>query len=112
MRSLIWIAASLATTVVALPTAIKARDPEPEPVPHLFDWSPDLARYYSAVGKHISDSRGQPQFSPTCDLSRAQMPESELPAPEDGERLLNVVIGRGTQVCCHPSHRFFTYHAR
>jgi hypothetical protein len=98
MRSLIWIAASLVSTVVSLPTARSTSESsESAPVPHLFDWSPDLARYYSAVGKHISDSRGSP-FNPVCDLSNTEMPDSELNPPEEGLRLLDVVIGRGTQV--------------
>lgn len=101
MRSLIWIAASLVSTAVSLPTA--AKSPESAPARRLFDWSPELAKYYSAVGKHISDSRSSSVFNPSCDLSNAEMPDSELEAPDDGQRLLHVVIGRGTQVCSHIS---------
>jgi hypothetical protein len=67
-----------------------------------YDWSPALAEFYSVVDRHIQQARAAPNFpqAPACDLSQASMPvaPTPLPAPNLGDVLGHVAIGRGVQV--------------
>lgn len=67
-----------------------------------YDWSPALAEFYSVVDRHIQEARSEPGFPqpPACDLTQAQMPvgPTPLPAPNPGDILAHVAIGRGVQV--------------
>ncbi|KAL1955069.1 hypothetical protein VTO42DRAFT_9058 [Malbranchea cinnamomea] len=64
-------------------------------------WSPDAAKFYSSVGKEIETRRrhGNPTPTSLCDLSQIPLPQASelLPDIPDGQQLLAVVIGRGTQ---------------
>src|SRR5450755_3358621 len=81
-----------------------------------YQWSPELAEFYSAVDNHIqhAKARGLTQQPPTCDLSNAVMPvaPTPLPSPEPGLILREVTIGRGVQVRCPyvslPHHHLLT----
>jgi len=67
-----------------------------------YAWSPALAEFYSVVDRHIQEARAAPNFpqAPACDLSQAVMPvgPTPLPAPNAGDLLGHVAIGRGVQV--------------
>lgn len=67
-----------------------------------YEWSPALAEFYSIVDRHIQEARAAPSFpqAPACDLSKASMPvaPTPLPAPNMGDILGHVAIGRGVQV--------------
>ncbi|KKZ65604.1 hypothetical protein EMCG_08558 [[Emmonsia] crescens] len=67
-------------------------------------WSPDTAKFYSAVAKEIKSARGTNKnpaqsSSPTCDFSKARLPSTDEPLPPvpEGQKLLHVTIGRGIQ---------------
>jgi hypothetical protein len=68
-----------------------------------YEWSPALAEFYTVVDRHIQEARAAPGFPqpPACDLSEAVMPvgPTPLPAPNPGDMLAHVAIGRGVQVC-------------
>ena len=72
-----------------------------------YDWSPALAEFYSVVDKHIQEARAAPNFpqAPACDLTQATMPvaPTPLPAPNVGDILGHVAIGRGVQVRSSPA---------
>jgi hypothetical protein len=67
-----------------------------------YAWSPALAEFYSVVDRHIQEARSAPNFpqAPACDLAQAAMPvgPTPLPAPNAGDMLGHVAIGRGVQV--------------
>ncbi|KAK2747733.1 hypothetical protein FQN57_001763 [Myotisia sp. PD_48] len=63
-------------------------------------WGSASALYYSHVGQYLSKhTRADLPAEPVCDLSRAVLPHTKEPLPDipEGQSLLAVSIGRGTQ---------------
>ena len=91
MKTSLVLLGSLATLGLAAPTQTIS-----------YQWSPELAEFYSAVDNHIQKARarGMTQQPPTCNLSNAVMPvaPTPLPSPAPGLILREVAIGRGVQV--------------
>jgi hypothetical protein len=91
MKTSLIVFGSLASLGLAAPTQTTS-----------YQWSPELADFYSAVDNHIQQAkaRGLTQQPPTCDLSNAVMPVAPvpLPSPASGLILREVTIGRGIQV--------------
>ncbi|EEH15867.1 hypothetical protein PABG_05954 [Paracoccidioides brasiliensis Pb03] len=87
--------ASIASTALAVPPG----------------WSADTAKFYSGVFKEILSARKENKDprSPKCDLSKAVLPSTNEPLPPvpEGQKLLHVTIGRGTQnyTCSSPSDK-------
>ena len=89
MRSSIVLVLTMVVTVLSLPA----------------NWSPDAAKFYAGVRKEIEErNRGGHRDryhneKPTCDLSEVALPQSSEPLPEipEGQKLLAVTVGRGTQ---------------
>ena len=89
MRSAILLVLTMAVMALSLPTL----------------WSPDTAKFYAGVSKEIANRHrgghrgGYHNERPACDLSEVVLPQSSEPLPEipDGQKLLAVTIGRGTQ---------------
>lgn len=91
MKTSLVLLGSLASLGLAVPTQTIS-----------YQWSPELAEFYSAVDNHIQKARarGLTLQPPTCDLSNAVMPvaPTPLPTPAPGLILREVAIGRGVQV--------------
>jgi hypothetical protein len=91
MKTSLILLGSLASLGLAVPTQTIS-----------YQWSPELAEFYSAVDNHIQKARarGLTLQPPTCDLSNAVMPvaPTPLPTPAPGLILREVAIGRGVQV--------------
>ncbi|PGH12067.1 hypothetical protein AJ80_06886 [Polytolypa hystricis UAMH7299] len=89
MRPILLIAASMASMALAAPSG----------------WSAEKAKFYSAVSKLIS--KRDSHDGPSCDLSKAVLPVTYDPLAEvpEGQKLLHVGVGRGTQnyTCSSPS---------
>lgn len=89
MRTSLFSIAFLASTSFAAPTNFN----------DIYDYSDDLADFYSRVSQtidHVKDSIGS---LARCDKSKIALPEfaSGLPSP-NGQKPLYVAVGRGTQV--------------
>jgi hypothetical protein len=95
MKTSLVLLGSLASLGLAVPTQTIS-----------YQWSPELAEFYSAVDNHIQKARarGLTLQPPTCDLSNAVMPvaPTPLPTPAPGLILREVAIGRGVQVRAPP----------
>ena len=91
MKTSLVLLGSLASLGLAVPTQTIS-----------YQWSPQLAEFYSAVDNHIQKARARGLISQlsTCDLSDAVMPvaPTPLPSPTPGLILREVTIGRGVQV--------------
>ena len=105
----IFLAASLASIVFAAPTSTSSTlDPR-----NAYDFSPQLADFYSAVSQEISKVKSSPAYasglsSCNMDNAAANFPSSPttLPSPSTGSKLKHVLLGMGYQVCnraCCPS---------
>ena len=90
------------TTLLLAVASLALSAPTKSLVGEVSKWSPELAAFYSTVGKHVQEVRSTQGYgsSPTCDLSTAQMPlaPTPLPLPDAGLSLKHVAIGRGVQV--------------
>lgn len=87
MQSLTLLAlAALASTVISVPTR----------------WTPEEANFYGRTDKEIENlkAHGGVKQSFECDLSKVPLPKTSEPLPKapDGQKLLAIAIGRGTQV--------------
>ena len=91
MKTPFLLLASLAALGLAAPTPTTS-----------YQWSSELAQFYSVVDKHIEQVRARQltQEPPTCGLSNAVMPvaPTPLPSPDSSLILREVTIGRGVQV--------------
>ena len=90
MKTSLVLLGSLATLGLAAPTQTIS-----------YQWSPELAEFYSAVDNHVQKARARGLTQqPTCNLSNAVMPvaPTPLPSPAAGLILREVTIGRGVQV--------------
>jgi hypothetical protein len=91
--------ATATTMAQAAPAKIRARDGGDGNFNGIYGFSDALADYYSRVSRHIENTnRNSP---PVCDLSSINLPAqaSGLPAVPAGQNLVDIAIGRGTQVC-------------
>lgn len=88
MRPFIFSAVLLATSLAA-PTNLNG----------VYDFSNDLADFYSKVSHHINDAKDSAGSFASCDKSKIALPAhaSGLPRP-NGQKPLYVAVGRGTQV--------------
>ncbi|PGH00627.1 hypothetical protein AJ79_08142 [Helicocarpus griseus UAMH5409] len=72
-------------------------------------WSADTAKFYSGVSKEIRNARNSNRQQPQCDFTRAVLPSTDKPLPQvpEGQKLLHVAIGRGTQnyTCTSPNSK-------
>lgn len=97
----IFLAASLASFVLAAPTSTSSTlDPR-----NAYDFSPQLASFYSAVSQEISKVKSSPAYASglsACNMddAAANFPSSPtaLPAPSTGAKLKHVLLGMGYQV--------------
>lgn len=65
------------------------------------NWSPNVAQYFSAASKEIQNAGKTNAPKLPCDLSKAVLPSTggaSLPGVPEGQKLLHVGVGRGTQV--------------
>lgn len=60
-----------------------------------YNYSEDLAQYFSRVSRHIDAANGNRK--PICDASNISLPSSTLPIPTN-LKIRYVAVGRGTQV--------------
>jgi hypothetical protein len=66
---------------------------------NIYDYSDELAEFYSKVSHYIDDSKDVFTATTTCDPSKIALPAfaSGLPSPGN-QKPLYVAVGRGTQV--------------
>ncbi|WEW54726.1 hypothetical protein PRK78_000151 [Emydomyces testavorans] len=85
MARLLLILLVLALTALSMPTG----------------WSEAEAKFYSGVSKEIQKLQGSDRIEQrmSCDLSKAKLPQTSEPLPDipQGQKLLAVAVGRGTQ---------------
>ncbi|GIJ83607.1 hypothetical protein Asppvi_002432 [Aspergillus pseudoviridinutans] len=65
---------------------------------NIYDYSDELAKFYSKVSEYIDDSKGVFTATTACDPSKIALPAfaSGLPSPSN-QKPLYVAVGRGTQ---------------
>ncbi|GIK04702.1 hypothetical protein Aspvir_008795 [Aspergillus viridinutans] len=65
---------------------------------NIYEYSDELAEFYSKVSEHIDDSKDVFTATTTCDPSKIVLPAfaSGLPSP-DNQKPIYVAVGRGTQ---------------
>lgn len=62
-----------------------------------YNYSEDLAQYFSRVSRHIDTANGNRNRKPICGVSNISLPSSTLPIPTN-LKIRYVAVGRGTQV--------------
>lgn len=66
---------------------------------NIYDYSDELAEFYSKVSEYIGDAKDVYTATRTCDPSKIALPAyaSGFPSP-DNQKPLYVAVGHGTQV--------------